>query len=131
MKSKHKVMIVVLIVVISVITLLFNAIYVQLPRNTIVTLNYEYCGEVIHEKLTSEESEAIISILNGKVQFFDNPSCGFDKKINLSVNNQSFLLACDGCPTIKHGLRYFNVEEGEIKIIHSIMEKYGATFPCV
>lgn len=85
----------------------------------------------IYEKLTVEETQQVTEILDGNVAYYDSPACGFDDNIGFIIGNKRFSVACDGSPTIKYGGKFFLIDESQIDIIHRIMIRHGAFFPCV
>ena len=94
-------------------------------------------GEIkdISDKLTSEEEETILSILNKKTLGRDNPSCGFDDDISIRFNNDEeiFSIACDNCGIIywKNKDKYLSLTDSENETIRNILRKHGFIFPCV
>ena len=85
----------------------------------------------IYEQLTVEETQQVTEILDGNVAYYDSPAHGFDDNIGFIIGNKRFSVACDGCPTIKYGDKFFLIDESQIEIIHRIMIRHGAFFPCV
>jgi len=63
--------------------------------------------------------------------------CGFSIDISITMTNGRrsimFCPANDGCPTLRIGNsnRYLTVSDEAIAILHEILEKYGAFFPCI
>lgn len=94
-------------------------------------IKFIYNDKNIDTQMDIEDSDAVIDIFNNKECFADNPSCGFDGNISLTFGTDTFMVACDGCSTIKYHNKYFYVSDSEIRQIHRIMRKYGARFPCV
>ena len=94
-------------------------------------------GEIkdISDKLTSEEEETILNILNKKTLGRDNPSCGFDDDISIRFNNDEeiFSIACDNCGIIywKNKDKYLSLTDSENETIRNILRKHGFIFPCV
>lgn len=97
-------------------------------------LNFK-CGESdICTEMTDEDISKIENILNGKIRFSDNPSCGFDETISIVLDcEQTFCLAQDGCPLVylKEENSYIKLSESEIEILHDLLAEYGVYFPCV
>ncbi len=101
-----------------------------------VELTFICYEEDISVKLTDEEANMVIEILDGKEYdpiFSGVPSCGFDKDISLKVGSHVYGIAMDGCGVILDygNLRYFSVSKEDIEYIHSLFKKYGGYFPCV
>ena len=92
---------------------------------------YKIYGSNIDAPLTREDAEEIKNIVNGKLLFYDSPSCGFDEKVAVSLNGRLLMPACDTCPTLKYKDKYMRVSKEQIATIHQIFAKYGGTFPCV
>ena len=94
-------------------------------------LTYIYSDKNIDISLSAEESERIKSMFNGKRTYSDNPSCGFTENISIRFNNLIFCIACDKCPIVKLGDKYFKISESDREIINRIFEKNGGSFPCI
>ncbi len=95
---------------------------------------YVYGEKDISEELTEEELQELKSIFNGKRFYRANPSCGFSEDIAIKLDDAiTFCIANDTCPIIywKEAHRYIKLTEEEQQILYEILEKYGATFPCV
>lgn len=99
-----------------------------------VTINYKYDESDIRTEMTGDDIGKIKSLLNGKIKFSDNPSCGFDETVSIVLDcEQTFCLAQDGCPIIylKEEDTYIKLSKSEIEMLHDLLAKYGAFFPCV
>jgi hypothetical protein len=128
---------VVFIVVITVVLLVKNVFFIK--THTLgyknAHIKYHYLKKNINETLSETDSEEIKKILNNRILYTDNPSCGFVKDISLQFNDGKFIfsIACDGDPIFKDEKtgKYFNVSEEERNQIDNILKKYGATFPAV
>lgn len=99
--------------------------------STNATLNYYYDEKNISINLSADESKTIKRIFEGRRLINDCPSCGFKENISISFDDMIFCVACDNCPVIKIGKKYINISESDRKIINSIFEKHGGTFPCL
>lgn len=95
-------------------------------------LVYHSDGIDIEEKLTAEETNEIIKILDDKKQS-DNgdPMCGFDKEISLRVDGKTYAPAQDECAIIMDcdSGQYYEISEDGKDIIEDIFEKHGAKLP--
>jgi len=97
----------------------------------VATLTYVYGGKAIHASLSAKDAKLIRSIFNNKLQYDDNPSCGFTEDVSIRFGDLVFCPACDGCPTIKLGNRFFGISWSERHTLEQVFEKYGGSFPCV
>lgn len=106
---------------------------ISVDKNQSVELVYKYAGASVDTQLTDEESEQIISIIDGKELYFDNPSCGFDENVSLRVNGKTYCPACDTCCTVKDcsSGQFFTISQAERDIIEEIFESHGGHFPCI
>lgn len=85
----------------------------------------------IHQKLNKNDLSTIKKILNNKETYWDKPMSVFDENICLRFGNDAFLIAREGGSVIKYRNKYFELSDIELKQLHSVMEKYGAFFPCL
>lgn len=108
-----------------------NTEQVNLTEYNEGTIVFVYGDKQICEMLDYTDTSKLKGIINYKVLYNDNPSCGFDDNISLRFDDKIFSIACDGCPIIKYNGKYISLSENEIILMHNIMEKYGAVFPCV
>ena len=107
------------------------AIHFIMPLAGNARIIYKTYGSNIDAPLTREDAEEIKNIVNGKLLYYDSPSCGFDEKVAVSLNGRLLMPACDTCPTLKYKNKYMSVSKEQIATIHQIFAKYGGTFPCV
>ena len=73
-------------------------------------------------------------ILNGKILYKDNPSCGFGENASVQFNQeQTFCFAQDTCPFVywKEKNKYLRLSEQEQEELYSILYSYGFFFPCL
>ena len=99
--------------------------------SALANMTYVYGGQEIREVLSPEESQLLRSIFDSRRPYSDNPSCGFTEDISISFGSLVFCIACDDCPIIKFGNKYFKISEEDRETINQIFEKYGGTFPCL
>lgn len=110
---------------------IFTPVFVSRNSEVYVVFKHETINYDIYEKLTDEEADQVIPILNGHLSYDDSPSCGFDDNIALIVGNKRFCVARDNCATIRCNGKYFNITKSQIKVIRDVMRNHGAFFPCV
>ena len=112
-------------------------IKVSVDQSAIVKVNFNYEDIQIEKMLSDNDSRTIIELLNDKQlhskKYMGELSCGFTKDIAFIVGNEYFDIACDGCGYIfyESNEKYIELDENEIQLLHSIIEKYGGFFPCV
>ena len=58
--------------------------------------------------------------------YFDSPSCGFSENASIRIGCNTYMPACDGDETVKHGFMYFSLSKSENNELRKIMKKYGA-----
>ena len=88
------------------------------------------------EDLTEEEVDTLLAILDGKKGYsgflFGVPSCGFDRDIAFVLDGTRYMVACDTCGTLQlSGMRYMDLSDDEIALIHRMFERRGGYFPCI
>ena len=123
-----------LIPVIAICICLLHFKRVNISTATSAEIVYIYNNINIEQVLESDELELIISILDNKRSYCDNLSCGFSDEICLRFDDSNtFCIACDTCPVIywKNADRYINLTDDEQKKLYSLMQSYGADFPCL
>lgn len=137
-RTKKALITVVVLVVITTLVLSFLLINsVSINSNAGAELYYTHDGLYIVTNLTDEESFAITEILDGKSLIINDPglTCVFDDNIYISFEGNGdekiFYIACDGCPFIRYKNKNLPLSKEEMDIIHDILERYGATFPCI
>lgn len=105
------------------------------PRTKIIStsacLTYVYNTQNINTLLSDKEGNLLKDIFNNKRLYSDNPSCGFTEDVSICFEDMVFCVACDGCPIVKLGNKYFKISTSDRKTIDQIFEKYGGAFPCV
>ena len=80
-----------------------------------VYFDVEYCDKVDAKKM-----------FEGKYAYFDSPSCGFSENASIRIGCNTYMPACDGDETVKHGFMYFSLSKSENNELRKIMKKYGA-----
>ena len=73
-----------------------------------------------------DKVDAKMSAEDGKSAYFDSPSCGFSEKASIRIGCNTYMPACDGDETVKHGFMYFSLSKSENNELRKIMKKYGA-----
>ena len=83
----------------------------------------------VSEVLSDSDSNKIRNMFVGKINWFDEPACGFEESNYIEFGNSKFVLGMDSCGTIKTGNRYFELSEDEFNELNNILRKYNAEFP--
>lgn len=111
---------------------------VDLKNINTVELNYEYGDVSIHTQLDDNDAKRVAEICKGQAaKGFSIPSCGFGTAELVFKGRECTIKlypACDSCDTMRVGKNNsFNYSIGERNRteLEKILEKYGATFPCV
>ena len=112
---------------------------VRLSANAqgIVTYHNEYTGVSFSERLTKQEVETVVGILNGKKQesavFSGVPSCGFNPDTSITIDSVTFALALDKCGVLQNcsTMQYIYISDAERETIETIFTSRGGSFPCV
>ena len=94
---------------------------------------FRYEDTDITKPLSSEDSEIVREMFNGKNLYSDSPSCGFSENVALITDSNTYCIACDDCGKIYdvEKDKYFNLSDRENEILRDLLCKYGFTFPCV
>ena len=109
---------------------------VVLREDQKVTMTFRYEYKNIKRALNEEESAEIIKIFNGKYCFDvanENPSCGYDDDVALTVGKTTFAIARDGCHTAMNmsTREIILLTEDEYDYILMLYDTYGGFFPCM
>ena len=132
MMKKHVIILSTVLVLLLGGFLVFN---IFVPKTNISTttasLTYIYDGRDINTSLSNEEGELLKNIFNDKRLYSDDPSCGFTEDVSIRFEDMVFCIACDNCPIVKLGSKYFKISTTDRKTVEQIFEKYGGSFPCV
>ena len=80
----------------------------------------------VDAKMSAEDAETVKKMFDGKSAYFDSPSCGFSEKASIRIGCNTYMPACDGDETVKHGFMYFSLSKSENNELRKIMKKYGA-----
>ena len=77
--------------------------------------------------------DAVVEILDGKIETPDNPSCGFSEDISITIGGNTFALACDRCGIVKNCTtgKYISISDAERDILEKLFTGRGGKFPCV
>lgn len=67
-----------------------------------VYFDVEYCDKV-DAKMSAEDAETVKKMFEGKSAYFDSPSCGFSENASIRIGCNTYMPACDGDETVKHG----------------------------
>ena len=103
-------------------------------NRTTGTITFLQDGQICREKLTREEVETIVSILNGKTTSDKRHpgkaeyACGFHKKVAaIRIGFTTYLLASDGCPVLQNTItgRHFSLTKEELEILRDIFASHG------
>lgn len=78
-----------------------------------VYFDVEYCDKV-DAKMSAEDAETVKKMFEGKSAYFDSPSCGFSEKASIRIGCNTYMPACDGDETVKHGFMYFSLSKAKI-----------------
>lgn len=135
MKAGKKITIAgVIVTVIFGFTFLYSVIPQQVKiRTSSAQLVYITDKVEVRESLSNEEALAIYAVFNGKTLKDGNPSRIFTSNISIRFGEQIFCIACDRSPVVKlqNKDKYFEINAADRKLIESLFEKFGASFPCV
>ena len=85
-----------------------------------------------HE-ITKEDLKSLYQLLNKKILFSENLSCGFSEKASIKINKTyTFYFAQDGCSYIylKEKDKYLKLSEADYKKMINILKNYDFSFPC-
>ena len=106
---------------------------VDINKDMSVSLMFEHGDVCVDTQLSQQEAETVLSIIDKKVLYRDNPSCSFDEKISFRIDGEIYAPACDDCCIVKecNSGKYFNISRGDRDIIEDIFSAYGSYFPCV
>ena len=104
---------------------------VKINENAEARIVFIYLDKNIDSQLSSEDSELLREIFNGKRLSFGDSSCGHTEDVSIRFGDLIFCPACDTCPVVKVGNRYAGISQEQREIINQIFEKYGGRFPCV
>ena len=115
------------------IFLLCSCSKVSMDENAPVYLVYNYDDVSVNTKLTEDQAQQVLSFLDKKMLFSDNPSCGFNEDISFQIDGKIYAPACDNCGIIKDcsSGKYINITQTERDTVEEIFLAYGGHFPCV
>lgn len=127
---KKKILVLVLVMILAV---LFYGNTVHLGNPGYAVLTYSYGDIQIWEELYGEDVDTVVKILNGKIEFPDNPSCGFSENISITIGEHTFALACDSCGVVKNCKtgKYISISDAERDVLEKLFTSRGGKFPCV
>ena len=129
---KKKLLVIALVMVLAVVFVVQrNALHLGNPGSAVLTYSY---GDIrIREELYGADVDAVVDILNGKLEHYDNPACGFDEGIAIIIGGRTLALACDSCGVVKdcETGKYIYISDGERDILESLFTSRGGKFPCV
>ena len=99
-------------------------------------LHYTYVDKNINVTLSKEELNSVKKIINNKMLFYSEPSCGFDKNVSIELSgkgySETYCIACDECPILQNynRNRYIDISKSDRETINNIFAKYGGHFAC-
>ena len=105
---------------------------VDISDSDTATLHFVNGEKNIETAMDENDFQAMTEILNGKMLYSDDLSCGFSKDVSVVIDSQTFCFAYDDCATIYllEEDKYFNISEEENKALRQILTLYGFEFPC-
>lgn len=109
----------------------FNPFRVYLYYDSEANIVFNYGKSSINAEVSTDDAVVLRAILNGRLTFYDEPSCGFTDDVSIRFGDKVFCPACDGCPTVKYRDKYLGLTDSANKQLRDIMGKYGVYFPCV
>ena len=130
MKKKSIVLILALILAVS-FYLDRNIIRLGNPDCAVITYSY---GDIhIWEELYGKDVDEVVKILNGKVEYNDNPACGFSEDISITIGGYTFALACDSCGVVKNCTsgKYIYISDAERDVLEKLFTSRSGKFPCI
>ena len=135
MKNITVIITIAIVFLIAVMSFLY---YSHINRVNILFVNNGEARYIYGEKnnikqIKQKDVENIIKILNGKIMYKDNPSCGFSENIAVIFNKtDTFCFARDTCPIVywKEKGKYITLTYKEQKQLYDILKTYGFQFPC-
>ena len=101
------------------------------PGYAVITYSY---GEIyFREEMYGNDVDAVVSVLSGKREYEDNPACGFSEDISISINGNTYALACDSCGVVKNCTtgKYIFISDSERDVLEELFASRGGKFPCV
>lgn len=133
MSKKRKITVILLIVLAVALAMHMRRNMVRLGNADCGVLTYSYGDIYIWEELYGKDVADVVEILNGKLEHNDNPACGFDDEISITIGGRTFALACDSCGVVKDCTtgKYIYISDGERDILESLFTSRGGKFPCV
>ena len=131
MKKKSVFLVLVLVLLLAVIYVNRNTLRIGNPDYAVLTYSYE--DIYIWEELYGGDVDAVVKILDGKIETPDNPSCGFSEDISITIGGNTFALACDHCGIVKNCTtgKYISISDAERDILEKLFTGRGGKFPCV
>lgn len=131
MKKKSVFLVLVLVLLLAVIYVNRNTLRIGNPDYAVLTYSYE--DIYIWEELYGGDVDAVVEILDGKIETPDNPSCGFSEDISITIGGNTFALACDRCGIVKNCTtgKYISISDAERDILEKLFTGRGGKFPCV
>ena len=95
--------------------------------------NFFYNDRKVVKTLSEDDLGKIKELFDGKHLYSDEPSCGFTENVSITMDEETFYIACDSCPIIywKNKDKYFKLSDSEYTELTQILDSYGFVFPCV
>lgn len=135
MMKKHIMILIAVLALVSIVSILYIKTHqVRLDPASDGIAIFNYAGVNNIQPMEREAVEIIYNLFDGKMLYYDSPSCGFDDEISVRFDNsQTFCFACDGCPVIywKEKNMYFRLSSSEQQELYNLLDTYGFQFPCI
>ena len=95
--------------------------------------NFCYNDRNVTKTLSEDDLCNIKELFDGKYLYSDEPSCAFTENVSITLDEETFYIACDSCPIIywKNKDKYFKLSDSEYTELTQILDSYGFVFPCV
>ena len=102
----------------------------------LVVYNNAHTGVSFQGPLTEQEKASVLNTLGSKpleyAIFHGVPSCGFDPRVAIVINDVPYALALDKCGVLQNCKtgQYIYITDDDRAVLEAIFTARGGTFPC-
>ena len=95
-------------------------------RNWTTIVTYKLDDQNVNAQVDEDKNLALQGIFQNMTERKKKPDCKFTEDFMVTMDNEFYYVAQDGCPIIKYNDKYYTTSVSDRMILNSIFKNYGA-----